>query len=104
MTVVDGEVFATAFRSGGPTRSTTAPGVGSAEVRPYALPDEVAGEELLRMMEGMELKFGAADFRVTPEGEHVFFEINSAGEYLYGSDRTGQPIPEAIAAALQRHS
>lgn len=30
-------------------------------------------------------------------------EINPAGEYLFISQRTGLPIPEAIAASLQRH-
>ena len=70
---------------------------------PYALPDEV-GQKLLEMMRRMELRFGAADFRLTPEGEHVFFEINPAGEYLFCVDRTGQPIPEAIAATLERHA
>ena len=102
VTVVDGEVFATSFRSAPGFDADYRPGVGSAEVRPYDLPDEVAAG-LLRLMERMELKFGAADFRVTPAGEHVFFEINSAGEYLFVCDRTGQPIPQAIAAALERH-
>lgn len=102
VTVVDGEIFAASFRSEPGFETDYRPGVGSAEVRPYTLPDDVA-ERLLRLMDLMELKFGAADFRVTPSGEHVFFEINSAGEYLFVCDRTGQPIPEAIAAALDRH-
>jgi hypothetical protein len=41
--------------------------------------------------------------RLTPEGEYVFLEINPAGEYLFISRRTGLPIPEAIASALERH-
>ncbi|WP_347265654.1 MvdC/MvdD family ATP grasp protein [Paracoccus sp. (in: a-proteobacteria)] len=102
VTVVDGEIFATSFRSEAGFETDYRPGIGSAEVRPYPLPDEVA-EALLRLMTRMELKFGAADFRLTPEGEHVFFEINSAGEFLFVCDRTGQPIPQAIAAALERH-
>ena len=47
--------------------------------------------------------FGAIDMRLTPDGDHVFLEINPAGEYLFVSQRTGQPIPQAIAAALDRH-
>ena len=47
--------------------------------------------------------YGASDFRVTPDGDHVFLEVNPAGEYLFASDRTGQPVPQAIAAALARH-
>jgi hypothetical protein len=30
-------------------------------------------------------------------------EVNPAGEYLFISKRTGQPIPAAIAASLERH-
>jgi glutathione synthase/RimK-type ligase-like ATP-grasp enzyme len=102
VTVVDGEIFATSFRSEPGYEVDYRPGVGTAQVRPYALPEAVEAG-LLRLMEAMGLKFGGADFRVTPEGEHVFFEINPAGEYLFASDRSGQPIPQAIAAALERH-
>jgi hypothetical protein len=55
-------------------------------------------------MARLGLIFGAVDFRVTPEGEHVFFEVNPAGEYLFVVDRTTLPIPQAIAAALERHA
>ncbi len=103
VTVIDGEIFTTGFRSTPEYEVDYRGGIGSAEVAPYALPDEV-GQKLLEMMRRMELRFGAADFRLTPEGEHVFFEINPAGEYLFCVDRTGQPIPEAIAATLERHA
>ena len=35
--------------------------------------------------------------------DYRFLEVNPAGEYLFASQRTGQPIPQAIAAALERH-
>nr|WP_147273294.1 alpha-L-glutamate ligase [Paracoccus lutimaris] len=103
VTVIDGEIFTTAFRSTREYEVDYRGGIGSAEVFPHDLPDEVGGK-LLEMMRRMELRFGAADFRLTPEGEYVFFEINPAGEYLFCVDRTGQPIPQAIAAALERHA
>lgn len=103
VTVVDGEIHATSFRSRPEYEVDYRPGIGSAEVAPYALPDDVAAK-LLALMAQMNLYFAAADFRLTPEGEHVFFEINPAGEYLFCSDRTGQPIPQAIAAALERRA
>ncbi len=103
VTVIDGEIFTTAFRSTPEYEVDYRGGIGSAEVTPYDLPEDVA-LKLLEMMRLMELRFGAADFRVTPGGEHVFFEINPAGEYLFCVDRTGQPIPQAIAAALERHA
>ncbi|WP_374633945.1 RimK family alpha-L-glutamate ligase [Paracoccus sp. (in: a-proteobacteria)] len=103
VTVIDGEIFTTGFRSTAEYEVDYRGGIGSATVAPYDLPDEVS-QKLLEMMQQMELRFGAVDFRLTPEGEHVFFEINPAGEYLFCVDRTGQPIPEAIAATLERHA
>ena len=58
----------------------------------------------MQLMQHFGLKYGAVDFRVTPDGAHVFFEVNPAGEYLFASERTGQPVPQAIAAALDRNS
>ena len=40
--------------------------------------------------------------RRTPQGEHVFLEVNTAGEFLFVEERTGQPISRAIADWLAR--
>jgi hypothetical protein len=37
---------------------------------------------------------------MTAAGEYFFFELNTAGEFLYLQDRTGQPIAAAVAAHL----
>ncbi len=103
VTCVDGEMFATAFRSRPEYEVDYRSGIGSAEVFSYTLPDDVA-TKLQALMDHFGLKYGAVDFRVTPEGEHVFFEVNPAGEYLFAADRTKQPVPQAIAAALDRHA
>jgi hypothetical protein len=102
VTVVEDDIFAAAVRSRPEYHADYRTGLGSAEVTPYQLPADVA-ERLLALMKTFDLKYGAVDFRVTPEGEHVFLEVNPAGEYLFISHRTGQPIPAAIAAALERH-
>lgn len=102
VTVVDSEIFATSFQSAPEYEVDYRSGIGTATVAPYDLPDDIA-EKLLKLMNHFDLKYGAVDFRVTPEGEHVFFEVNPAGEYLFASERTGQPIPQAIAAALDRN-
>ena len=47
-----------------------------------------------------EAKYGGIDFRLTSDGRYVFFEINTAGEFMYLEDRTGQPLSEAMAAHL----
>ena len=100
--VVEDEVFATSIRSQPEFQTDYRAGIGSAEFAPYALPDQVASA-LVELHKRLGLVYGASDFRVTPDGEHVFLEVNPAGEYLFASDRTGQPVPQAIAACLERH-
>lgn len=100
-TVVDGSMFTAAIRSDADHQVDYRQGLGSAEMTPYRLPDDVA-DRLQALMDRLDLAFGAVDFRVTPDGEHVFLEVNPAGEYLFVSDRIELPIPEAIAAALDR--
>jgi len=102
VTVVEDDIFAASIRSEAEYKADYRLGLGSAVVEPYELPQETA-ERLLELMKIFGIKFGAIDMRVTPEGEHVFLEVNPAGEYLFISQRTGQPIPAAIAAALERH-
>ena len=100
--VVEDEVFAASIRSEPEYQTDYRAGIGSAEFAPYALPDQVASA-LVELHKRLGLVYGASDFRVTPDGEHVFLEVNPAGEYLFASDRTGQPVPQAIAACLERH-
>lgn len=100
--VVEDEVFSTAIRSTPEHRVDYRLGLGSAELTPYRLPDDVASS-LLQLHKRLGLAYGASDFRVTPDGEHVFLEVNPAGEYLFASEPTGLPVPHAIAACLTRH-
>jgi hypothetical protein len=100
--VVEEEIFAAAIRSEPEYQTDYRLGIGSAKFSPYTLPDDVASA-LLELHHRLGLVYGASDFRVTPDGEHVFLEVNPAGEYLFASERTGQPVPQAIAACLERH-
>lgn len=68
--------------------------------RPHELTPELE-TKILALMEKLGLEFGGIDFRVTPDGEYVFFEINPDGEFMYLEDRTGQPIAEAMADHLR---
>lgn len=102
VTVVEDEVFATAIRSQPEYRTDYRSGIGSAEFSAHRLPDAVASG-LVELHKRLGLVYGASDFRLTPEGEYVFLEVNPAGEYLFASDRTEQPVPQAIAACLDRH-
>jgi len=67
--------------------------------RPHELPP-VLEAQVRSFMARLGLQYGGIDFRLTHEGQYVFFEINTAGEFLYVEDRTGQPISEAMAAHL----
>ena len=51
-------------------------------------------------MQRMGLNFGAADFIRTPDGEHVFLEVNPCGEWGMLERDLGLPIARAIADAL----
>lgn len=67
--------------------------------RPYELPADVhAGA--LALMDALGLNYGAFDFIVTPDGRHVFLEVNPAGEFMWLLHTPGLPIDEALADVL----
>jgi glutathione synthase/RimK-type ligase-like ATP-grasp enzyme len=67
--------------------------------KPYALPAEVE-KGLLGLMDAFGLNYGAIDVIVTPEGRHVFLEVNPAGEFFWLERECGMPISEAIADVM----
>jgi glutathione synthase/RimK-type ligase-like ATP-grasp enzyme len=75
---------------------------GSAMIRdwqPYDLPDAVAAK-LLELMGHFGLHYGAIDVIVTPDGRHVFLEVNPVGEFFWLERAPGLPISSAIADVL----
>jgi glutathione synthase/RimK-type ligase-like ATP-grasp enzyme len=72
------------------------PGIGW---QPYDLPKPVE-KMIFEMMDRFDLEYGAFDFRVTPEGKHVFLEVNPAGQFLFIENATGLKIADAVAARL----
>jgi glutathione synthase/RimK-type ligase-like ATP-grasp enzyme len=70
--------------------------LGQARTEPCEVPDQVA-ERLRTLMDRLGLVYGAIDMRRTPDGDYVFLEVNTAGEFLFVEERTGQPITQAIA-------
>ncbi len=72
------------------------PGIGWAEAK---LPAAVQ-KGIRAMMDRFGLEYGAFDFRVTPEGRHVFLEVNPAGQFLFIQNATGMKIAEAMAERL----
>lgn len=71
--------------------------------RPYQLPLEVE-EKILRLMDYFSLSYGAIDIILTPDGKHVFLELNPSGEFFWLDRTLGLPISEAIADLLVEHS
>ncbi|UKP01146.1 MvdC family ATP-grasp ribosomal peptide maturase [Nostoc sp. UHCC 0870] len=65
----------------------------------YELPEEII-HRLREFMERLELKFGAFDFIVTPDGEHIFLEVNPNGEWGMLERDLDYPIADAIAETL----
>lgn len=97
ITAVGGKLFAAGIRSVAHDglvdfRMSVADAALSAE----QLPKEIS-DKLLTLLKRLGLVYGAIDMRRTPEGEYYFFEVNTAGEFLFIEDRTNQPIAKAIA-------
>lgn len=63
------------------------------------VPDDLAAA-LKSLMSNLGLIYGAIDLIRTPEGEHVFLEVNSGGEWGMLERDLDYPISEAIADAL----
>lgn len=64
------------------------------------LPDAVA-KQLLRLMDRFGLVYGAIDLRLTDGGDHVFLEVNPAGEFLFAEYRADLPITDAVSRWLR---
>jgi len=71
--------------------------------QPYQLPLEVE-EKILRLMDYFSLNYGAIDIILTPDGKHVFLELNPCGEFFWLERSPGLPISDAIADVLLGHS
>ena len=67
--------------------------------KPYKLPQDVE-ERLLRLMDWFDLNYGAVDLILTPDGRHVFLEVNPVGEFFWLERCPGLPISKAIADKL----
>jgi hypothetical protein len=57
-------------------------------------------DALLRLMRRLGLVYGAIDLRVRPDGEHVFFEVNPSGQWLFVEERTGLPLTRTFVDVL----
>ncbi|WP_454043865.1 MvdC/MvdD family ATP grasp protein [Cellulosimicrobium sp. Marseille-Q8652] len=100
VTMVDGEAFTTEIDA----TATSLPSdmrmvLDEATVRPVTLPATVLGQ-VRALMDRLGLVYGAVDLRRRPSGEHVFFEVNPAGLWLFCEHLTGLPVTDAVVEAL----
>ena len=68
-------------------------------MRPAVLPEDVT-QALHGLLKVAGLRYGAVDMRRTPDGRHVFLEVNPAGQWRFVEEVTGQPITAAMAMLL----
>jgi glutathione synthase/RimK-type ligase-like ATP-grasp enzyme len=107
VTLIGDRVFAAAVDSQALERSRIDWRRGGGELLhswiPYTLPSAVS-ERLLQLTARLGLSYGAADIVVTPDGRHVFLEINPAGEWFWLDDVFGpRALSTAIAETLLGH-
>ena len=57
-------------------------------------------DAVLQLMKTFGLVYGAIDIIRTPDGRHVFLEINPAGEWGWIHTEVGLPIADALADVL----
>ncbi|MFB4315241.1 MvdC/MvdD family ATP grasp protein [Actinomadura sp. 21ATH] len=78
---------------------------GEVAVLPYGeyhpLPEEVVKRTQALLAE-LNAVYAAVDFIVTPEGEHVFLEVNPAGQFMWMQHDLDLPLGAHMADLLQR--
>lgn len=103
VTVVGHRVFSAAIDSQSSARATHDWRRDGAEMvdrwQAYDLPGEVR-DRLLGLCDRLGLNYGAIDLILTPDGRHVFLEINPVGEYFWLETWPGFPISQAVAEVL----
>jgi hypothetical protein len=67
----------------------------------HLLPEPVQ-VALVALMAKLRLRFAACDLALTEDGDYVFFEANTGGQWLFAEIMAEQPISWAFARALLR--
>ena len=99
VTVVGDQIYATEFDIEQLDSVDYRTTMASLPCRPHTIPAELESK-IRQLMQKLKLEYGGVDFRLTHNGEYVFFEINTAGEFMYLQKRTEQPIANAMASLL----
>jgi|SRR5579859_522386 len=65
----------------------------------YDLPERIK-EQCIQLVQRLGLVFGALDLIVTPDGEYVFLECNSGGQWEWLAVETNLPFAQTLAEVL----
>ena len=101
--VLDGQVFAVRILPTGPDGPIDWRVDPARQVLAHELPADVASS-LVALIAELGLRFAACDLALTEDGEYVFFEANTSGQWLFAEIMAGQEISWAFARALLRGS
>lgn len=100
VTYVDGAFWAARVVSGIPDGVDWRRGLSAGtSFSPYMLDSGVANL-LTALMTSLDLRYGAMDLIVRPDGSYVFLEVNPQGAYLWLEEMLGWGVTEAMADAL----
>lgn len=101
ITVVGDQLFPAAIIGQGTYDVDFRMEMDNARIEPAKLPKKLIGQ-LLAFMRRLGLVYGAIDMRKTADGDYIFLEVNTAGQWLFVEYETGQPIAQAVADALAK--
>lgn len=101
-TVINGRMFAVGLHAPDPDVDDWRQVIATGGEIKYSIHQMPAGveERTLRLVRELGLVFAAIDFVVTPEGEHVFLELNPCGQWAWLEIATGLPMVDALADCL----
>lgn len=103
---VDGDCFAGAIDATGSLKGQTDWRLSGPDESPW-LAVEISNDIAVRLkalMNRLGLVYGAIDMIKTPDGEHVFLEVNPGGEWGMLERDLNYPISEALADALLKQA
>lgn len=61
-------------------------------------------DQLRAVLDMLSLRMGIFDFKITPDGELVWLEVNPQGQYLFIEALTGVPLTDEIATFLRNEA
>lgn len=99
ITYVGGALFAAEIITTLPHGQTDWRTEAANKVVPFNLAPEMQ-RKIIRLMEQLQLAYGAIDFKLSPTGEFVFLEVNPWGQYLFVEIQTNLQISREIARWL----